>query len=317
MCLSDTLGNGEHSVSDDSRRQLTTFLKRVLRKAIFHVLSHDSSKERGKQLLMLVASAYELDLLRICYNQIGVLNYETALQSGEHYLVNRVLGELLPAEQGRERVFFDVGANVGDYSIMLARAFPEAIIYAFEPNPHAFDELQENIEGFKNIVPVNIGLGDEVDKKNICIREDQPATSHASLHRSVLSEFHGYTRLRSEEVTISTIDEVCCDHDVDTITFLKIDTEGYELQVLEGAQQALAKGAITVLQFEFNEMNVIARVFLKDFFDLLSEFDMFRLLPNGLRCLPRYSSRHEIFLYQNILAIHKSVERDRFECFLK
>ena len=62
------------------------------------------------------------------------------------------------------------------------------------------------------------------------------------------------------------------------------------------------------MQFEFNEMNVISRVFLKDFYDLLGdEWDFFRLDTRKLIYLGRrYDSANEIFKFQNIVAIRKS-----------
>ena len=61
---------------------------------------------------------------------------------------------------------------------------------------------------------------------------------------------------------------------------------------------------IKCIQFEFNEMNVCARVFLKDYYELLPQYQFYRLVEKGLKSLGNYSPKNEIFRYQNILAVN-------------
>ncbi len=86
---------------------------------------------------------------------------------------------------------------------------------------------------------------------------------------------------------------------------MKLDTEGHELEVLKGATGLISQDAIGVIQFEFNEMNVLSRVFLRDFYRLLEGYYMYRLDSNRLVPLYRYSSENEIFRFQNFVAFNK------------
>jgi polynucleotide 5'-kinase involved in rRNA processing len=97
------------------------------------------------------------------------------------------------------------------------------------------------------------------------------------------------------EVEIVTIDEVIEKEKIVRIDFLKIDTEGHELAVLEGASNALKAGIIRCIQFEFNEMNVVSRTFFKDFKNILKDF-------NGMLPLGDQPVITEIFAFQNIVA---------------
>lgn len=101
-----------------------------------------------------------------------------------------------------------------------------------------------------------------------------------------------------------TLDTFCSKHLIENIDLLKIDVEGNELRVLEGSQNMIGQGKISAIVFEFNEMNLISRVFLRDFFNILPNYNFFRLLPNELVAI-EYNPLQEIFVYQNIVALRK------------
>jgi hypothetical protein len=106
---------------------------------------------------------------------------------------------------------------------------------------------------------------------------------------------------------MTTVDRFCKEKGLAAIDLLKIDTEGCELQVLKGASEMLSGGRVKVIQFEFGECNVFSRVFLRDFYEVLPGFRMYRLDSNGLIPLPSYESTNEIFRFQNIIAISKNI----------
>jgi hypothetical protein len=93
------------------------------------------------------------------------------------------------------------------------------------------------------------------------------------------------------------------------ISLLKIDTEGHEFEVLLGARNAIDRGSIEVVHLEFNEMNVISRIFCRDFFELLKDYSFYRMLPDGLLPLGPYTAvTCELFAYQNLVAILRGHE---------
>jgi hypothetical protein len=83
----------------------------------------------------------------------------------------------------------------------------------------------------------------------------------------------------SENVALKTLDDFCAEHNILHIDFLKIDIEGHELICLQGAENMLQSDSIDMIQVELNRCAIASRVFLKDYWDLLSDkYNVYRML---------------------------------------
>lgn len=243
------------------------------------------------------------DSLDLIHRKIGIGNYETDEISGERFLVQSILPVLINSPAP---ILFDVGAHSGKYSSALQSAFPQARVIAFEPMPKPFALLRKTL-GNTNVECHSLALSDQDGRASIFDYSLGQGSEHASLYSTVLKDLHHADSIQEIPVTLRTLDSFCIENRVATIDFLKIDTEGNELKVLQGGKSLIDRGAIRSIQFEFNEMNVVSRVFLRDFYDLLGGFDFYRLLPHSLLHLGAYSPRNEIFAFQNILAVNRSL----------
>src|SRR4051812_26215349 len=76
------------------------------------------------------------------------------------------------ARGGEPVTFFDVGANIGQTSLRIAGEFPAAKIFAFEPTPSVFSELQENIASSSAISAHNIALGSAAGVADLFVYSD-------------------------------------------------------------------------------------------------------------------------------------------------
>jgi len=244
-------------------------------------------------------------LIQWAYTGLGVGNYENDGISGELPFVQRYLNP----KRYASGIVLDVGANIGNYSAALHQANPMLEILAFEPHPRTFEVLKRNTLSNSQIRCFPFGFGQEQGTHALFDHGDEEGTEHASLHQGALLHA-GYRQEETQtvQITLDTIDHFLASQGIDKVLFLKIDTEGHEYAVLQGAQQALQEGRIQWIQFEFNEMNVASRVFFKDFWDLLREYRLFRLGPQGLMPIPRYSVADcEVFRFQNFVAAHRTV----------
>ncbi|MFT3906195.1 MAG: FkbM family methyltransferase [Steroidobacteraceae bacterium] len=243
-------------------------------------------------------------LFRMGLHGLGVLNFESSDVSGESHFVSRILPMLIG---GNQPVFFDVGANVGHFSSLLLRRFPTARLYAFEPHPKTYSRLTAAISLDGRVKTRNVGIGDKRETLMLYDDANLDGSSHASLYESVISELHGKPVV-STLIRVETLDAVASEENIAAIDYLKIDTEGHELAVLKGAARMLSEDKITCIQFEFNEMNVESRVFLRDFRRLLPKHDLYRLLPRGMIRIEEFPLSSELFAYQNVIAIRKSTQ---------
>jgi len=254
-------------------------------------------------LVWSLARARLLKLNRFMFNlsirALGILNYRNSDESGENNLLRRVLSHYRRDDGTMRGVILDVGANVGAYSREILQITPSASVYCFEPGSGNVGILEASLGTHVTVVPV--AVGSKAGSIELYDYEEGDGSSHASLHREVFERIHQRPHT-SRVVPVTTIDDYVRQHSIDFISLLKVDVEGHELEVLKGATTTIREKKVDVVQFEFNEMNVVTRVFLSDFFDVLPDFVFFRLLPHGW--IP-VSNRplDNIFAFQNIVAV--------------
>jgi FkbM family methyltransferase len=231
---------------------------------------------------------------------MGMFNYEDERVSGEDWLMRAL------AQIWERPVVLDVGANEGSYAAKLKERLAGARVICFEPHPKTFARLSVRAKacGFETM---NMGCSDVPGSAELFDYREGGGSEHASLYSQVIEQ----TGKQGEriEIKLTSVDEYTASAGIDHINLLKIDTEGNELKVLKGASRMLERGAIDVIQFEFNEMNVISRVFFRDFVEVLPQYCLYRLLPDGLVSLEPYQPwTCEIFGFQNVLAVRKQAE---------
>jgi FkbM family methyltransferase len=217
--------------------------------------------------------------------------------SGENKFVEKVIGGM------KNPVVIDVGAHTGDYSTKVKKENRNAKVFAFEPHSKTYEKLKK--KGKKdNFYTIHSACGSREGKTTLYDYEEE-GTSHASIIGSVINDVHNENKI-SFEVPITTLDSFTKSEDISVVDLLKIDTEGSEIEVIRGARKIINSGNIRCIQIEFNEMNVMSRTFLKDFVDLLEDYIFFRMLPDGLVKLGKYTPKeYEIFGFQNIVAINE------------
>lgn len=224
---------------------------------------------------------------------------------GLNFAEERFLTRHLPTVG--DGVLFDVGANHGSYTRFLHRLSPRAQIHAFEPHPVTFASLQSRA-AIPGVTLVPMAVSDTNGTMQLYDFAESDGSTQASLSEASVGLFDHNTVSHTVETT--TLDAYMARAGIDRIDFLKIDTEGFDINVLRGAKAALASGAIKAIQFEFIPANIAMRVTMRDFFEILSNYRLFRLCLNGdLMELKRYNvKRCEVYVVHNIVALSQTIE---------
>jgi FkbM family methyltransferase len=151
------------------------------------------------------------------------------------------IANLVPSS--RIKTICDVGANVGRYALQFQQYFPSAAVFAFEPVKATFQELELNTRKCPTIKCYNVALSNAVGQE---VLFHQPHSEWNTLAKPLNA---GTAESVSEMVEVSTVDAVLGPQ-IDTIEILKTDTEGLDLEVLQGAQQFLSQRQVAFVYSE-------------------------------------------------------------------
>jgi FkbM family methyltransferase len=199
---------------------------------------------------------------------------------------------------------FDVGANVGDWARLALSVNPGTRLYCFEPSRFTFQKLVAN-EFPAGVSCHNVGLGSAAGDTTLFVFEEGSGMNSLYPRSGLEDGWNIAPQSRTEAVRIETLDGFCREHGIDRIDFLKMDVEGHELDVLAGATDLLARGAIGVIQFEYGGCNIDSRTFLHDFFAFFQarSYTLHKIFPDRLVPIVRYDQRLDDFQYQNWVAM--------------
>jgi FkbM family methyltransferase len=137
-------------------------------------------------------------------------------------------------------IIFDVGANVGDTVCRFARFFPTAQIHAFEPASNTFSLLEQRMHNVNRVHCRRLAVGAEKGQAPLALQRDHERNSLVSVRADA----------PCETVDLVSLDDYTRAHQINTISILKIDVEGYELEVLKGATSLLRSRAIQAIYAE-------------------------------------------------------------------
>jgi FkbM family methyltransferase len=236
-------------------------------------------------------------LLKLSHAGMNTGGGQSVCDSGEDFALHRVMKLV---RRNERMVIFDVGAHNGEYALMVSQVLSKGdYLYCFEPQPDIYLGLSQRFCENRQVICENIALGKENGIVKLFFT--RPGDTIASLKKNELIK--SFTAME-QSVELMTLDKFCNLRGIATVDFLKIDVEGSEMDVLQGAQEMLSYKRIKAIQFEFGETYVGSGIYFKSFWNILSnEYRIFRVLRRGLFEIKEYSWDHEIFKIANYIAI--------------
>jgi FkbM family methyltransferase len=174
-------------------------------------------------------------------------------------------------------VFLDVGAYIGFHACVVAKFVGESgLVYAIEPNPEIYKILLTNIHINKltNVSPLKIALGAE-DSETRIYGYDRTNRGAASLIRPQdINEESG------KLVRVTTVDKLIENGQLRVPNLIKIDVEGFELEVLKGAKTLLEGSQAPMLCLEYSRLHPQSRGTTRDIYTFIksvNDYSLYRL----------------------------------------
>jgi len=139
-------------------------------------------------------------------------------------------------------IFFDVGANVGIYSIYAALRKPKAMVYAFEPEYSNLHQLKMNIinnDLLNNVIPFAIAISDQTGVSYLHIQDFTAGAALSTEQRDSINKTFGKDVVWKEGIGTSTLDYISENLDIHP-NLIKIDVDGNELKILNGGRKVFS-----------------------------------------------------------------------------
>lgn len=157
------------------------------------------------------------------------------------------------SDRSRDRVLFDVGANVGIYSVYAA-ARHGCHVYAFEPVVENFTRLEVNraLNACEHLHPFQIAIGARNGLVDLFLKDARIGNSGAQIHAAVDELGASFAPVAARKVLALSLDSLTRDFGLPCPTLIKIDIDGLEDLVLEGAADVLSDPRLASMLVELN-----------------------------------------------------------------
>ena len=166
-------------------------------------------------------------------------------------------------------LFLDIGAGEAESINRFKKILPNSIIHSFEPIEERIQIIKSWLQTFphnNNITLNHCAMGDIIEEKSFYVNDKTKASSFLKLNQK-----NTVDRLKKQiKINVNTVDNYVKQNNINHIDYLKIDTQGYEEQVLKGSIETLKSGKVNYIEVE---------IILSDYYEKTTNFyDMEKIL---------------------------------------
>lgn len=163
----------------------------------------------------------------------------------------------------------DIGANTGQFAMIIHKILPHATILSFEPIEECYQKLIKNMADVPKFHAFNFGLGDSDDEMEMHINDFTPSSSLLPMADLHIRAYPYTAKTHGEKVRIRQLDIVARELSLDDNLLVKIDVQGYEDKVIRGGQSVISQAKVLIVETTFETL-YDGQLLWKDIFDLLS-----------------------------------------------
>jgi len=202
-------------------------------------------------------------------------------------------------KSGKFKVVFDIGANIGEWTIAVKNIKNDVVVHAFEPSCKTYNRLSYNLSDMSGVFLNKIAIGSKKGNLNMYIYENE-AGINSFYKREGVKQLDKLNIL-IEKVRVDTVDNYIASNKIKYVDLVKIDVEGHEFHVIDGMRDSLSKKNISYVQFEYGGTFIDSRFLLKDIFDIAKKYNyhMYKLMQKDVKLFDRYDQKFENFQYSN------------------
>jgi len=203
---------------------------------------------------------------------------------------------------------FDAGAHFGETVIIYNNLFKNPSIYSFEPFLPSFEVLKDNVKTFSNVKVFNVALSNFTGEVDFHVNKSSATNSMLPTSKESVKNWPKNLLDTVETIKINsiTIDEFVEKYNIEVIHILKIDTQGTEYEIIQGASKAIEQNKIKLVYIEIIIISTYERQRYPDEILLLLRNKGFRLFNQY-----NYTYSHTGELQQfDAIFIHKSFNQD-------
>lgn len=196
-------------------------------------------------------------MTKLFYYLIRIFDRQT-----ERKIQDKICGLL----KNKIEILIDVGFYLGEYYENLVKKISIKNVLGFEPNPETFRIVEKKFNKNKNVKILNFALGNIKSTKQFNLNLE-PSSSSFNLidysssyfkRKNKILNFFGFnTKTQSKNIKIETLYDIFNEYKINNIDLLKIDTEGYEYNVLLGIKDKIKN--IKIIHFEHHYDNMLIK----------------------------------------------------------
>lgn len=191
-----------------------------------------------------------MNFLKKIYNLCKSKIWLKGMLSGIYATIE--LKELIKGIKTPETII-DIGSNKGQFILLIEKIYPNKNIYSFEPIKEMIDKQKKFFAYKNNIIFHNVALGSSTTLKEFLITTRMDSSSFLKIV-SDKNKSKNYDIVENRNIQINTLDNLLINEKISHPVLIKIDVQGYELEVLRGANNLLKKTDYLLLEVSKNEM---------------------------------------------------------------
>lgn len=181
--------------------------------------------------------------IKIIFNSLGfnITRFNKVVESKKYNWLNEL----------NVHTIIDVGANIGQSALKFHTILPDSFIYCFEPIEKCYEKLEENLKPLQNHKSFRLALGSKKEKAVIYLNEFDASSSILKMTDIHKNAFPFARQHIKENIDVDLLDNVFKNIKLQKNVLLKIDVQGFEKEVLIGANEMLKDTSIIIIEISF------------------------------------------------------------------